>query len=253
MKRACSFSWKIDRPQGPLTAGPELESPLPAKLRWSRQTDGTVLVRRTPHGENTMHIDLGALQPGHVYGLMTQLLIPRPIAWILSDNGNGEFNLAPFSYFTGISSNPPLLMVAIGKKQDGSDKDTLANVASRDHFTVHIPSTTDQDMVTASAEPLPAQESEVTKLGLELAQMDGCPLPRLRSAQIAMACSKHQIIRLEGVAQAMLVGRVHSVFIADEVAGTNQKGHIKVSALDIDPLCRLGSTEYASLGRTLPS
>ncbi|MBF0379952.1 MAG: flavin reductase family protein [Magnetococcales bacterium] len=196
-----------------------------------------------------MHIDLNDLKPGHIYGLMTQILIPRPIAWVLSDNGNGEFNLAPFSYFTGISSSPPLLMISIGKKQDGSSKDTLANIEHRDNFVVHIPATSQQKEVTASAEPLPALESEVKKLGLDLADINGFPLPRLKTCQIAMASVKHQIIRLDGVAQSMVVGRVKSVYISDDVIKEGER--LNVSALAVDPLCRLGSSEYGNLGKTI--
>ncbi|MBF0193546.1 MAG: flavin reductase family protein [Magnetococcales bacterium] len=199
-----------------------------------------------------MHIDLNTLKPGHVYGLFTQLLIPRPIAWVLSDNGNGEYNLAPFSYFTGISSKPPLLMISIGKKNDGSNKDTLTNIESRDNFVVHIPSTNHQNDVTTSADPLPAGESEVIKQGLELDNMTDFSLPRLKNCQIAFACSKHQIIRLEGVDQSMVIGRVKSVYIADDVVTIMDNKRMNVSALAIDPLCRLGSSEYGSLGKVIP-
>jgi flavin reductase (DIM6/NTAB) family NADH-FMN oxidoreductase RutF len=198
-----------------------------------------------------MQIDLSTLKPGHVYGLLTQLLIPRPIAWVLSDNGNGEFNLAPFSYFTGISSNPPLLMISIGKKKGGSSKDTLANIENRDDFVVHIPSTNHQGDVTASADSLPVGESEVIKQGLELSDMTDFQLPRLKDCQIAFACSKHQIIRLDGVAQSMVIGRVKSVYIADEVVTVTENDRMIVSATGVDPLCRLGSTEYGNIGKVI--
>jgi flavin reductase (DIM6/NTAB) family NADH-FMN oxidoreductase RutF len=200
-----------------------------------------------------MQIDLSTLNPGHIYALMTQVLIPRPIAWVLSDNGNGEFNLAPFSYFTGISSKPPLLMLSIGKKQDGSGKDTLSNIENRDHFVVHIPAVKQSKEVTASAEPLPAGESEVNKLGLELTNLTDFSLPRLKSCQLAMACTRHQIIRLEGVDQSMVIGRIKSIYVADEVANVSDNGRMTISSLNVDPLCRLGPTEYASLGKTHPN
>jgi flavin reductase (DIM6/NTAB) family NADH-FMN oxidoreductase RutF len=200
-----------------------------------------------------MQVELNTLKPGHIYGLMTQVLIPRPIAWVLSDNGDGGLNLAPFSFFTGISSKPPLLMLAIGKRPDGSGKDTLNNIEKRDHFVVHIPAVSQKEAVEASAEPLPAGESEVTKLGLELTEFSDFTLPRLKSSQLAMACSCHQIIRLDGVAQSMVIGKIKTVYMADEIVQVADNGKMTVSALDVDPLSRLGPTEYAGLGKTFMS
>ena len=61
------------------------------------------------------------------YKIMSGTVIPRPIAWIVTDD-DGVLNAAPFSYFIPISSNPALLIVAIGRKDDGSPKDSLANI-----------------------------------------------------------------------------------------------------------------------------
>ena len=71
------------------------------------------------------------LNPSERYHIMTQVVIPRPIAWVLtandgdqSNHSSSRFNLAPFSYFNAISSDPPLVMMSIGKKPDGEEKDT---------------------------------------------------------------------------------------------------------------------------------
>ena len=85
-----------------------------------------------------MILDLSELKPAQVYFQMIQTLIPRPIAWVLSEIEAGKYNLAPFSYFNAISSNPPIVMFSVGKKPDGSDKDTHRNIAERKHFTIHI-------------------------------------------------------------------------------------------------------------------
>ena len=81
-----------------------------------------------------MHFDLSELSPNRVYYTMIQTLVPRPIAWVLTDNGNDSFNLAPFSYFNGVASDPPLLMISVGKKPDGTLKDTRTNIIERNEF-----------------------------------------------------------------------------------------------------------------------
>ena len=72
---------------------------------------------------NKMNIDASTLAPIQIYHLMTQTVIPRPIAWVLTESGEADYNLAPFSYFTPVSSNPPLLMFSVGKKPTGEIKD----------------------------------------------------------------------------------------------------------------------------------
>ncbi len=75
-----------------------------------------------------MNLQLSSISPTQIYHLMTQTIIPRPIAWVLTDSGEHNYNLAPFSYFTPVASNPPLLMFSVGKKPSGETKDTTRNV-----------------------------------------------------------------------------------------------------------------------------
>ena len=85
-----------------------------------------------------MHMDMSTMTPAEVYATLTQVVVPRPVAWVLSDNGDGGWNLAPYSYFNAISSDPPMIMLSLGRKPDGCDKDTRVNLAERGEFVVHI-------------------------------------------------------------------------------------------------------------------
>ena len=87
-----------------------------------------------------MLLDLADLKPNTCYHLMTQTLLPRPIAWVLSASEEGELNLAPFSFFNGVCSNPPIVMLSIGKKTPEEAKDTRQNILSGRDFVIHIPS-----------------------------------------------------------------------------------------------------------------
>ena len=78
-----------------------------------------------------MEIDLDSLSANGVYHTLTRTVIPRPVAWVLSENAGGDYNLAPFSYFNAICSDPPLIMISVGKKPDGSSKDTRVNITAR--------------------------------------------------------------------------------------------------------------------------
>jgi len=198
-----------------------------------------------------MYLELSELTPGQVYGRMIETLVPRPVAWVLSRNANGTLNLAPFSYFNAVCSDPPLVMLSIGKKPDGSEKDTRVNIRERKHFVIHIAHREMVEAVTASSATLPAGESELERLGLQTAAFEGSPLPRLVDCRIAYACERYEIRELGPKAQAVILGRVDRLFIDDAVLVADADGRVRVAAERVDPIGRLGGSEYVTLGELL--
>ncbi len=182
---------------------------------------------------------------------MTQTLLPRPIAWVLSENANGGFNLAPFSYFNAVCSDPPLVMLSIGWKPDGSEKDTRLNIKARKNFVIHIAHRELVEAVNASAASLSAGVSEQEKLGLDTTEFEGSPLPRLTNCRIAYACERYEVHEIGDKRQAMILGLVKSVFVDDSLVTADAKGRIKVAAEKVDPLGRLGAGEYVTFGEIL--
>src|SRR5947209_3626200 len=84
-------------------------------------------------------VDPGATEPRDVYKLMVGAIVPRPIAFVSSLSRVGIRNLAPFSFFTGISANPPVICVSpMVRGYDGNRKDTLHNVEATGEFVVNI-------------------------------------------------------------------------------------------------------------------
>ena len=98
-----------------------------------------------------MHLDFKELTPNQCYGAMVQTIVPRPIAWVLSDNGDHSFNVAPFSFFNGICSDPPIIMLSVGKKDESEEKDTRVNIRERNLFVVNISSTRHINQVNATS------------------------------------------------------------------------------------------------------
>ncbi|MFV2033306.1 MAG: flavin reductase family protein, partial [Gammaproteobacteria bacterium] len=85
-----------------------------------------------------MIVPFDTLSPAKVYFTLIQTLMPRPVAWVLSENPDESYNLAPFSYFNAICSDPPLIMLSIGVKPDGGPKDSRLNIEAGKDFVVHI-------------------------------------------------------------------------------------------------------------------
>jgi flavin reductase (DIM6/NTAB) family NADH-FMN oxidoreductase RutF len=195
-----------------------------------------------------MHIDLQELTPTQTYFTMIQTLIPRPIAWVLSENADGGLNLAPFSYFTAVSSSPPLIMISTGRKPDGGPKDTRVNVEQREDFVVMIPHRELMEAMNESSMSLPAGESEVSKLGLKTTPLEGSRLPRLADCRVAYACRRFEILEMGNAPQALLFGQVDAIYVDDAIVDTDAKGRQKIRADRLDPVCRLGAGEYGLLG-----
>ncbi len=195
-----------------------------------------------------MEIKFADLSSSKIYHCMTQTIIPRPIAWVLSENENLSLNLAPFSYFTAVSSKPPLIMMSIGKKPDGSFKDTRVNIEMRREFVVHIAREGQAVEVTETSRGLAAGESELGLIDAELAQLEDFRLPRLAACPVALACELHSIQEMGDVPQSLVFGRVKSLYLDDAVCSSDAKGGLVVDAKKVSPLGRLGAEEYANFG-----
>jgi|YNPBryBLVA2012_1023415.scaffolds.fasta_scaffold01118_2 flavin reductase (DIM6/NTAB) family NADH-FMN oxidoreductase RutF len=131
--------------------------------------------------------DLDAASPREVYRLLSSVVIPRPIAWILTRSPEGRLNLAPFSSFMGIFG-PPLLAVAFGRRRDGSLKDTHRNLRETGEAVVHLGEAPLLEALHASGEDLPPEVSEVERLSLAVVPSDRVAPPRLKEASVALEC-----------------------------------------------------------------
>ena len=198
-----------------------------------------------------MYIDFGKVTAQQVYITMTQTIVPRPIAWVLSENPDQSLNLAPYSYFNAVCSDPPLLMISAGVKPDGATKDTRDNIRDRKEFVVHIASLDQLDEMNASSANFAPGVSEIEALGLETEKFEGSRLPRLSDAKVAFACSVYDIQTLGDSLQSLILGEVNGVFVDDEAIAEDEKGRSKILADKINPIGRLGASEYVSFGEIL--
>ncbi|MGF1755697.1 flavin reductase family protein [Vibrio makurazakiensis] len=194
-----------------------------------------------------MNLKFDTLAPTQIYHLMTQTVVPRPVAWTLTESSENNFNLAPFSYFTPVSSNPPLLMISVGKKPNGDIKDTTRNVLETGKLVIHIAGTDSAKAMTESAATLEHGESEIVANDIELTDFEGFDLPRLAECDIAFGCTLFEVKEIGETPQSLIFAQVEQVYISQSVIdGTSERLKIDTDALD--PISRLGGGEYAKLG-----
>lgn len=177
------------------------------------------------------------------YKLMTSVVVPRPIAWVTTISESGIVKLAPFSSFTFVSHNPPMVAIGVEDKPAGGLKDTARNVLLNGEFVVHIADQTLLAQMHASAEELPADVSEVEKLGLSTAPSVSISVPRLSSAKVAIECKLHRCYNIGLQPMRLLVGEALHLHLHDEVVSAG-----KVDSLILNPVCRLGGQNYAVIG-----
>lgn len=208
-----------------------------------------------------MIIDLTELSPTKTYHLMTQTVIPRPIAWVLTRNeadsndynGCNSYNLAPFSYFNAVASNPPLLLFSCAPKADGELKDTVKNTLREKRLVIHIAGDNQRQAVQDTAQPLDYGESEISLIDAELCDFDTSEknrlsgFKRLREAPIAFACRLFKSDTLGNTPQTLIFAEIESIYIDDSAVSENA-GRLSVDAATIAPLLRLGANQFSQLG-----
>ncbi|CAG9298207.1 flavin reductase family protein [Celerinatantimonas diazotrophica] len=200
-----------------------------------------------------MNLDFSRLKGNDSYHAMIQTIIPRPIAWVLSENDSGNYNIAPFSFFNAVCANPPLIMFSVAPATDNrGEKDTLYNIRQRRQFVVHIADASLAEQVTQTAASLPRNHSEAGASSLTMSKMTKFALPRISQAKVALGCQLHQLqtIGHEGT-QTLIFGQIMQAYIDDDIGYINEQGRIIINPQKLMPLARLGGDIYQLPGDIL--
>lgn len=191
-----------------------------------------------------MELNFNDLDKKEAYNWLVGSVMPRPIAWVLTRNENQTYNLAPFSYFNIVSSDPAILSISIGDRRDGGPKDTKANILREKQLVIHIPSASDAVEVTQTAAPLAVGESEIRQSGLEVVNQPGFDLPVLAKSPLYFRCELFEFLEIGPNKQGLVLVEVKTMHIDDALLTSS--GRINPKALA--PLSRLGGDDYGLLG-----
>jgi len=176
------------------------------------------------------------------YKLMAQTIIPRPIAWVVTED-EGVVNIAPFSYFIGLSSEPASVLISVGHKADGTPKDTLANIRKHQKCTICMVKESDLEKMHLSSKGLDKNISEAELFSIETESLvQGYP-PMIKGVPTAYVCELNQEIDLGASATIPLVLNVKQIFIDDEVITDKER-----LTISFNPVARIGKS-YAFLGK----
>lgn len=173
------------------------------------------------------------------------IIAPRPIGWISSVSAAGEVNLAPYSFFNAVASNPVALLAF---SSDGR-KDSVANVEATGEFVWNMPTYALRDAMNASAAPLPHGASEFAHAGLETAPSRLVRPPRVAASPCALECRLVEVIRMKTAAGVpidnyLVIGEVVGVHIDDAAIVDG-----RFDTAGLQPIARCGYADYAVVDR----
>jgi flavin reductase (DIM6/NTAB) family NADH-FMN oxidoreductase RutF len=171
-----------------------------------------------------MILDYEEINDLNRYKIMSDTVVPRPIAWIVTEN-EGVLNAAPFSYFITISSNPATLIVSIGIKDDGTPKDSLANILKTKKATICFANKNNVDKVKLSSTMLPKEQSEIKEYDIEVQKVLEDFPPMITSSQSALFCEYYDTVKIPGKTTPLIL-EIKKQFIEDK--RINEKMHVNV-------------------------
>src|SRR5690554_6821841 len=180
------------------------------------------------------------------YKLLIGSIVPRPIALVTSLSKEGVLNAAPFSYFSIVASQPPMISISI-QRNKGVMKDTSRNVIDTGAFVVHIVDESNVHAANQAAASLPSDVSEVEFAGLTPIASETIHVPGIKEAKIRMECKLEHAISLGGSASEpacdMIIGRVVRFHLANDIY---ENGNIISEKLQ--PVSRMAGINYAIVG-----
>lgn len=198
--------------------------------------------------ENPMFLETNNIELPQTYQLLVNSIIPRPIAWISTVDKNGNSNLAPYSFFSVASVNPPVLTVTAVPSSDKLTKDTLQNLMDTQQAVVHIVTEEFAQEMNASCADYPHGTSEIDALQLQTVASTLVKPPSIAGTKVRYECSLREVIEVAkkpGGGRLILLD-VLGIYVDDSVASN---GHIVPSELKV--LGKLGGNDYSDTQITL--
>ncbi|HKX00776.1 MAG TPA: flavin reductase family protein [Bryobacteraceae bacterium] len=178
----------------------------------------------------------------NIYKLMVGVIVPRPIAFVSTVSPEGVRNLAPFSFFTGISANPPVICFSpMIRGSDGSRKDTLRNIEAVKEFVVNVVSEEFAEQMNICSAEFPPEVDEFAQSGLTPIASDLVKPPRVKESHINMECRLVQIVHVspKPLGGSIVLGEVLRFHI-DDALFTDYK----IDPDKLHPIGRMGGPTY---------
>lgn len=181
------------------------------------------------------------------YKLLSGSVIPRPIAFVTSEDEKGNLNGAPFSFFNVVNNKPPMIAIA-AQRSNGKRKDTAINIEKTKEFVVHITDEFNIEDINETSAPLKYEDNELERTSLTLISSSIIQTPAVKEANIRFECKLDQMIQLgtKNDGADLIIGEVVMYHINEDVYFEDSK----IDSNQLKPVARLAGNNYSKLGDT---
>jgi flavin reductase (DIM6/NTAB) family NADH-FMN oxidoreductase RutF len=179
-----------------------------------------------------MQFDFAALDPDSRYKLLFSTVVPRPIAWVVTQDLAGVLNAAPFSFFNAFAQEPPLVCIGIGVRPEGAAKDTGRNIRDTGEFVVNLVSAENARQMNITAIEFEPDVNELGEADLITTPSVRVKPPRIAASPVCMECERLGIVEL-GHDRALVMGRVLMMHVRDDAVLDPQKCYIDTPKLNL--------------------
>ncbi len=135
-----------------------------------------------------MELEVSNISSEDLYEILTKWVAPRPIAWVSTIDKKETVNLAPFSFFNLVCDQPPVVMLSISKREDGTRKDTARNILETGEFVVNFVEWNLLEKVKLTGKDFPPSVSELELAGLTPEPSKKVKPPRVKESPASFEC-----------------------------------------------------------------
>jgi flavin reductase (DIM6/NTAB) family NADH-FMN oxidoreductase RutF len=161
-----------------------------------------------------MEFDFARLDPRDGYKLMVSTVVPRPIAWVVTESPGGQLNAGPFSFFNAFSGDPPVVGIGIGKR-GAAMKDTARNIERTGQFVVNLVSEEMIHEMNITGIEFGPEVDEIAEAKLAMTPSVRIKPPRITASPVALECERLTTIDI-GDARVIVIGRVLLIHVRDD-------------------------------------
>lgn len=191
-----------------------------------------------------MRIDPAEHDPLRVYHLMTSVIVPRPVAWVSTISRDGVHNLAPFSFFSGLTATPPLVTIAAGRRR-GARKDTTNNASTTRELVINVVTEAALEAMVQTSGEYPPEVDEIALAGLTPLPSVKVRPPRIAESPIQLECRTREILEISPGIVDLIIAEIVLVHVAD---GIEVGADLSIATESFRPIARLGGPRYTTLG-----
>ncbi|MBC7431025.1 MAG: flavin reductase family protein [Rubritepida sp.] len=178
-----------------------------------------------------MMFDFETLPARDRYKLLVSTVVPRPIAWVVSQDLAGQVNAAPYSFFNAFGDDPAVIAIGCGPRAPGVPKDTLANIRATGQFVVCMVPEAQMHAMVVTATDFPEGTDEMEIAGLTKVASTRVAPPRIGESPVAMECETFQLV--EAGRHTIVIGRVLAMHVRDDAVMNVEKSYIDTPKLEL--------------------